>query len=475
MKWVLCLMTLLVLVTLEAAEIEFQAGAATSNITPKMGVPLDGTIMQIGPARHVHDELWARCLVLSDGETKLAFAIVDNTMISQEVHAAAKAQIERELGIPPQNVCISATHTHSTPRALQGLVDNDLHREYLDFVAVRIADGIRRAHNNLTPAEAGWGSFEEPRFVHNRRWFVKKATQSPFGDDGETVKMNPSRMGNDLDRPAGPVDPEVFIFALRRKLDHQPIAVMGNYGLHYVGGIPGGTVSADYFGEFSDQIKNRWGEGSFDPPCVGLMTNGTSGDVNANDFSVPVQKFPPYERMIMVADQLTTGAQRVLEDLSWQADLTLGSAAVDLVLSTRKPDSSRIAWAEETRARADTRIRLTRPQIYAREALFLAAYPATVTIPLQAFRIGGLAITQSPCETFAETGLAIKADSPFPNATFTIELANGYAGYLPPEKQFDYGGYETWPARSSFLEKGAEGKIREGLLKLLDRLSERTD
>ncbi len=38
----------------------FRAGAALSNITPKMGVPLDGTIMQTGPAKHVHDELWVR-------------------------------------------------------------------------------------------------------------------------------------------------------------------------------------------------------------------------------------------------------------------------------------------------------------------------------------------------------------------------------------------------------------------------------
>ena len=56
-------------------------------------VPLDGTIMQIGPAKHVHDELWARCLVLDDGEMTLAFAIVDNTMISRPIHDAAKRLI----------------------------------------------------------------------------------------------------------------------------------------------------------------------------------------------------------------------------------------------------------------------------------------------------------------------------------------------------------------------------------------------
>ncbi|MCB1087689.1 MAG: hypothetical protein KDM63_11635, partial [Verrucomicrobiae bacterium] len=115
-------------------------------------------------------------------------------------------------------------------------------------------------------------------------------------------------------------------------------------------------------------------------------------------------------------------------------------------------------------------LRLTRPQVYAREAMELANYPETVTIPLQALRIGDLAITAIPNEVFAETGLAIKAQSPFPSETFTIELANGSFGYLPSAQQHQWGGYETWPARSSLLEVEAETKIRETVLGLLGRL-----
>ena len=76
------------------------------------------------------------------------------------------------------------------------------------------------------------------------------------------------------------------------------------------------------------------------------------------------------------------------------------------------------------------------------------AQPPTTDVLIQAIRIGDLAIASTPCETFAETGLAIKERSPF-SATFTIELANGYNGYLPTAEQHEWGGYETWPARSS--------------------------
>ena len=91
-------------------------------------------------------------------------------------------------------------------------------------------------------------------------------------------------------------------------------------------------------------------------------------------------------------------------------------------------------------------------------------------VKLQAIRIGGLAIVSSPCETFVETGLAIKKSSPF-KPTFTIELANGYNGYLPTPEQHALGGYETWRAKSSYLSVDAEPKIRETLLQLLDELN----
>ena len=66
----------------------------------------------------------------------------------------------------------------------------------------------------------------------------------------------------------------------------------------------------------------------------------------------------------------------------------------------------------------------------------------------------------SPCETFVEIGLEIKKQSPL-KPTFTIELANGYNGYLPTPEQHKLGGYETWRARSSYLEVDAATGSRD--------------
>ena len=67
---------------------------------------------------------------------------------------------------------------------------------------------------------------------------------------------------------------------------------------------------------------------------------------------------------------------------------------------------------------------------------------------------------------FVEIGLELKEKSPF-KSTFTISLANGYNGYLPTPEHHALGGYETWRARSSYLEVEASPKITAKMLDLL--------
>ena len=74
-----------------------------------------------------------------------------------------------------------------------------------------------------------------------------------------------------------------------------------------------------------------------------------------------------------------------------------------------------------------------------------------------------------PREVFVEIGLELKRKSPL-QPTFTIELANGYNGYLPTPEQHRLGGYETWRARSSYLETEASTKIARTILDLFEQI-----
>src|SRR5262245_35130433 len=92
----------------------FRAGAATSNITPPLGVSLNGG-MSDRAADYIHDELHARCLVLDDGQTKLAIVVCDSCMLPQSLLNDAKHLAHSHTGIALDHILISATHTHSAP------------------------------------------------------------------------------------------------------------------------------------------------------------------------------------------------------------------------------------------------------------------------------------------------------------------------------------------------------------------------
>jgi hypothetical protein len=64
----------------EAKGKQFRAGAATSNITPAIGGLIIGGFHPL-PSTHIHDELHARCLVLDNGETRMALVIYFNEAI----------------------------------------------------------------------------------------------------------------------------------------------------------------------------------------------------------------------------------------------------------------------------------------------------------------------------------------------------------------------------------------------------------
>ncbi len=446
-----------------------QAGAAKSNITPRLGVSINGG-MRDRTAEHIHDELHARALVLDNGHMQLAIVICDSCLIPAEVFEAAKHLAHSHTKIPTDRMLLAATHTHSAP-TVAGVFQSERDLDYQEFLAIRISDAIRRAVHNLAPARVAWGVGQLASEVHNRRWRMREGFPlvDPFGNMDQ-VRMNPPRASADLREPAGPIDPQIVVLAVEHA-DGRPLALLANYALHYVGGIPGDTVSADYFGVFCDRIAQLLRAERQDPPFVGLLSNGTSGDINNINFRQPAARRAPYQRMRRVADKVASEVQRVYRNLTFTESPSLAMKQTQLTLGVRRPTSADVQRAKQILANAQPGEQLrTPPEIYARETLLMADWPAKITTVLQAIQIGELGMASSPCETFVETGLAIKEASP-QSPCMVIELANDYCGYLPTAEHHRLGGYETWRARSSFLDTKAEPLIRETAVGLLKSVS----
>ena len=448
---------------------QFRAGAVTSNITPRLGTSINGYFSD-RLAAHVHDELHARCLVLDDGQTRLAIVVCDSCMIPREVLDAAKRRASEKCGLAADHILISATHTH-TAATCAAIFQSDPDPQYVEFLVARIADGVARAVNNLVPAKIAWGAGREPNQLFNRRWKMKPGSvpPNPFGGTNDLVRMNPPVESPNLLEPAGPTDPEVAIVSVQ-SLEGRPMALLANYSLHYVGTGREDDISADYYGAFSDRIQQLLGADRLDPPFVAMLSNGTSGDINNINFRHKRAPMQPYEQIRIVAGAVAAEAQRVCQGLQYQDWVPLGMQQTEITLAVRLPSQEEVARAESMLAKANGAELKSAEQIYARETVLMKDYPKQVPVIIQAIRIGDLGIAAVPCEVFAETGLAIKQKSPF-KQTFTIELANGCHGYLPTPEQHKLGGYETWRARSSYLETEAAPKIFDTLMALFARLN----
>jgi len=450
----------------------FKAGAATSNITPPLGLGIVGG-WESSPATQIHDELHVRCLALDDGATRLVFAVVDSVGVSREVFDEAKQLIHAATGVPRENMMMSATHTHSavssgntSPASAWGQPGG-----YRGFLIQRIADGVRRAINNLEPARIGWGAGKVPQHVFNRRWLLQDgaSTVNPFGGQDYAV-MNPGGRP-DLLKPAGPTNPEVYFLSLQSTNGRQ-IALLANYWLHYVGGVGPAEISADYFAVFCDRIQQLLGADRLDPPFVGILANGPCGDVNNNNYTPgapPSPKYARYEKMKVVANDVAEEVMRVHKTIQHRDWVELKAAQAELELQMRRPTPEMVQRAQTILARPATVSPIHKREIdYARRTVAAKDWAEKVNIVLQTFRLGELGIAAIPFEVFTDIGLTIKTQSPFKD-TFTIELANGSNGYLPTPEHHKLGGYETWLGTNR-VEKEASRKIETKVLELFRQI-----
>jgi neutral ceramidase len=212
------------------------------------------------------------------------------------------------------------------------------------------------------------------------------------------------------------------------------------------------------------------GAGRQNPPFVGIMSNGTSGDVNNIDFSGQRPRRKPYEQMRLVADKVAAEVFRVSQTIDYHDWVPLGMLQREIRLGVRHPSPEQLARSERIVADSENASKYSSSELgYARRLIEIPRlYPKEVDIVLQTVQIGDLGVGAIPAEVFAEIGLEIKEKSPF-KPTFVIELANDQWVYLPTPRQHELGGYETWMG-TNLLEVNAAPKIVQTLLDLFTEL-----
>lgn len=205
-----------------------------------------------------NDPLFARALVMKQGETAAVLITVDAVSIGGIGHirdsylAEVRAALAEAPGITPLNVFVNASHCH-------GVVCPD--------VAALTIEAVREAWGKLEPVRAGAGVGQEVRIMENRRLRlvdgseadVRRAYAMPWDDEVSGI---------------GPVDPEIGLLRLDR-LDGSVLAVVYNFACHPIMGVPTGLSSADFPGFATGVIEEQLGR-----DAMAFFVQGCAGDIN---------------------------------------------------------------------------------------------------------------------------------------------------------------------------------------------------
>ncbi|MEX2581577.1 MAG: hypothetical protein WD342_21145 [Verrucomicrobiales bacterium] len=459
------------MISFATAQEGFEAGASAVETTPEV-FPVR---LRSGSSTLVHDPLHARAVAFQNGEGRVAIALVDAIGLSREELDEAKIEAAKATGWQPEEMLIAATHAHTTP----GTHGNDPGSvAYREKRFKGMVQSITDAVTSLEPAQVGFGSEDEPSEIRNRRWFLEEGTMppNPFGEY-DKVQMNPGL--KNLVKPAAPIDPEICVVDVQTRRG-RPLALFANYALHYVGNIPSrevdgremGMTSADYFGEFARVMPYRI-DRTPSEDFVAFMTNGTSGDLNNLPFGIERPFRAPFEQCRIVASKAADAAWRAVRDIEYDGDPIVAIRQREVALEYRRVTEEQVVRAMKTMeqiSEKDEELFPKKALQYARNTVKYQTEREPEKVIVQAIRIGDQAICALPFEVLVEIGLELKAKSPFPH-TFTIELANGSYGYLPPPNQHELGGYETWIGTSRFVPESSEILVKN-LLEMLAELRE---
>ena len=428
-------------------EPDIRVGAAAVNLKAENDMPLAGSI----EARYTTEqegELRAVATVIEKpGAGKVAIVACDVLWVTRKIVDAALAEIEKTTGIPPANVLVNATHTHSAPGVAPAHAFG-----WSEKFAGEVQRGIVRA---VQEANARLDSGEASFFYHLGEEKTVGGNSRLLLPDGTITWLNIKPAADAGAKPTGPFDPQLPLLDFRGP-DGKSRALIFNHSTHTIGTRAGKDIrSPSFYGLAAQDLETSLGG------RVAFL-EGASGSTHVID-GMPV--FLAIERM----------KQAVLDARSKATH-----RPVTRLVSLKKPFTYRIRTFDDTAEDAQIARYMNAhvPQSAARIREVFAAMRRELlpqqgkerTTWLHVMLIGDVAIAGVPAEYFTGLGMDIKKRSPIKD-TFIAELANDWIGYLPDREAHKLGGYQTWTGLHSYAEPGTGERVADEIIAMLKEAS----
>ena len=398
------------------------AGTAKVNITPRTPIPMSGYGGRNDPFKGVHDEIFARVIVFSDGKNKAALISSETIGISNTFWKEVTDILEKKMGIKKEFVLLSAVHNHNGP------VTNVYNENnapdvltYIEELKEKIIAATREAMNKMMPVRIGVGKGECKMNINRR---------AQNGKGEITLGMN----------PYGPCDHEVGVIRVDDK-SGKPISMIMNWPCHgVVLGPKNYFISGDFPGAASAYVEKQYGENFVAP-----LTIGASGDINPlygphidfeNNSSYAYGKDA-------IGEDLGKESVRVAKGLQTfsSAIISASQRVISLPAKEKEKESGRLLQPNSTEN-------------------------DSLKVRLSAIKIGNIILTGVSGEVFNEISVSMRSKSPYA-FTFMVTHCNGSSGYLITDAAYAEGGYEV---NSTRAKSGAEKAIIENLLAMINEL-----
>jgi len=298
---------------------EIQVGAAMTVITPDPLLPVSGGIGKPQPAKEKRGDLTARALVFRKGDVSVAIVALDLLGFPSVLGDRVRAKVPR---IPPNNILIGSTHTHSAPDCYafpdgSGGHTGDL--KYIEWVCERVAEAINAALDHLEPASIRIATGEaQGKIAYNyyapdlydRRMSLIQAI-SPIGKTIATLvnyAIHPEVLGNEV----GILSPDL-IGPLRDKIESQA----GGMAI-FMNGAQGGMITADNrnLDKPKDRLRGYWDDDRTWEECLRI------GHLMADEALRIVKDAKPQQDPTLFCDSIRIRFP-VQSDLIWA--IVLGS------------------------------------------------------------------------------------------------------------------------------------------------------
>lgn len=416
-----------------------KVGAASAEITPELGLTLEGYDVRKDGAKGVHDPLMVRVLVAEGPEATVALVVADLIQIDPPLQEVVAAEVRRRTGIPRERIQLVGTHTHSGPMLREP-------SPVVDRMGATIADTVERAWRERREAHAAVGIGTVTGIGANRR---------PNG---------------------GPVDDRVTVTRYDA-IDGSPIATLVNYGCHPTTLGPNNYLySADYPGVACRAIEAALGG-------TAIFTTGPQGDVNPGGYSpegsmvgvvVPWRTFESAERYgALVAESAIDTWERLRPGPS---DRVWGDSRVIELERKTLPEPAAARAAATTSADAESQIRAA---AFSDDTIYHAAVAAAyadvlaiqaedperdgpVRVRISALALGPMLHAGVQGELFVGLGQSIRSRLGEDSTTIAA-LCDGTVGYICTADAYEVGGYEP---NASVLRVGEGERLADAIVEL---------